>query len=111
MEMNGKGKVVSGNFPTFYMNDPAVNEVFTIADILRLAKQRPIFGQDYLGPAGYGDADMEQYYDATPYEQGRSIPPRLSDLLQTDMDMQDYAGADPYGNPLPPTWAQRRMRR
>ncbi len=91
--------------------NPAMQEVMTIADILRLAKRRPIWGGDYAGPAGYGDEDMEAYYDRTPYAQGRSIPMSLADLLQTDMDMQNLAGADPYGNPLPPTWAVPRRRR
>lgn len=91
--------------------DAGTQEMLTLADILALAQQRPIWGADYAGPAGYGDADMEQFYDRTPYQQGRTIPMNLSDLLMTDMDMQELAGADPYGNPLPPTWATPRRRR
>ncbi len=110
LTMPGKRAPQYAGRPEMMLDDPAINELFTIADIVRLAQQRPIWGGDYAGPAGYGDSDMEEYFDRTPYQQGRKMPLRLSDLLDSDMAMQDLAGADPYGNPLPPTWATPRRR-
>jgi hypothetical protein len=80
--------------------------------------ERPIWGQDYLGPESQSDTDLNNYFGATPYEQGRSIPPELLQAMTPeqeeqyggDQGLQDLTGADPYGNPLPPTWAKRQQK-
>jgi hypothetical protein len=88
---------------------PAQQEIGTLADLLRLAQQRPVWGQDYLGAGSIADGDQEAYFDQTPHEQGRQIPQRLGAELGDDSDMENLAGMDPYGKKLPPTWALRNL--
>jgi hypothetical protein len=102
----GSKKPMQG-YGGMYVN-PALDEIRTIADLLLLMKSRPAFGGDYFGPRDSSDMRLEEYFDRTPYQQGRSLPPRLGNALNDDTQMQDWAGADPYGNPLPPTWARGR---
>jgi hypothetical protein len=80
----------------------------------QLGMERPIWGQDYLGPASASDQDLNAFHGATPYEQGRSAPaellramtPEQEENYGGDQGFQELTGMDPYGNPLPPTWSQ-----
>jgi hypothetical protein len=85
----------------------AQDAIRKISEAIGLGQERPIWGQDYLGPQTGGEMDAVSY-QATPYEQGRSMPPEMAGQLEGgDQELQDLTGLDPYGNPLPPSWAQR----
>lgn len=85
----------------------AQDAVRKISEAVMLSQQRPIWGQDYLGPQTGGEMDAVAY-QASPYEQGRQMPESMAGQLEGgDQELQDLTGLDPYGNPLPPRWAQR----